>query len=90
MDEKIKILREHLPSFLVENRGLYSILSTGIHELSEEECLKYFESVKIGIEQILDEKIIEQDRAKKATQARIAIEKISVAVKSKKAENTLE
>ena len=58
MDEKIKMVKDYLPDFLVENRSLYAILSTGIHDLTEDECLQYFETVKIGIEQILEEKII--------------------------------
>lgn len=68
MDEKIKILEEDLPSFLVENRKIYSILSKGLHELNEDECLKYFEAVKIGIEQILDEKIEKNEKIRKATE----------------------
>jgi len=77
MDEKIKILEDYLPTFLVENRKLYSILSKGLHELTEEECLKYFEPVKIGIEQILDEKIERAARERKAKVAREAIQGIS-------------
>lgn len=57
MDEKITLLKDYLPEFLVENKNLYSILSVGIHSLSENDCLKYFDTVKIGIELILDEKI---------------------------------
>lgn len=76
MDEKIKIVKSYLPEFLVENRSLYAILSTGIHELTEDECLQYFETVKIGIEQILDEKIIQNEKAEKATKARKAIQKV--------------
>lgn len=75
MDERIKIVKDYLPEFLVENRSLYAILSKGIHDLSEEECLKYFETVKIGIEQILDEKIIKKEKAEKAAKAREAIQK---------------
>lgn len=75
MDEKIKMVENYLPEFLVENRNLYSILSTGIHDLTEDECLQYFETVKIGIEQILDEKIIQKEKADKATKAREAIQK---------------
>jgi len=75
MDEKIKIIKDHLPEFLVENRSLYAILSTGIHDLTENECLQYFETVKIGIEQILDEKIIQKGKVDKATKAREAIQK---------------
>ncbi len=73
MDQKIQILRDHLPSFLVENRLLYGILSKGVHELTEDECRKYFEAVRIGIEQILDEKIIQEEKFEKAEKAREAI-----------------
>lgn len=75
MDEKIEILKDHLPEFLVENKILYSIMSKGIHELTEEECLQYFETIKIGIEQILDEKIVHKEKADKAAKAREAIQK---------------
>lgn len=75
MDDKIKMVKDYLPEFLVENRNLYSILSKGIHDLTESECLQYFETVKIGIEQILDEKIIQKEKAEKAAKAREAIQK---------------
>ena len=75
MDDKIEMVKEYLPEFLVENRSLYAILSKGIHALSEDECLQYFETVKIGIEQILDEKIIAKEKAEKAASARAAIQK---------------
>ncbi|MEK7601569.1 MAG: short-chain dehydrogenase [Patescibacteria group bacterium] len=74
MDDKIKMLEEHLPSFLVENRKLYSVLSKGIHDLTEEECLAYFDAVRIGIEQILDEKIELQEKAEKAARAKAAVQ----------------
>jgi hypothetical protein len=76
MDEKIKMVQDYLPEFLVENRSLYAILSKGIHDLSEDECLQYFETVKIGIEQILDEKIIQKEKAEKVAKAREAIQKV--------------
>ncbi|KKL23256.1 hypothetical protein LCGC14_2427220 [marine sediment metagenome] len=41
------MIKDYLPEFLVENRSLYAILSKGIHALSEDECLQYFETVKI-------------------------------------------
>lgn len=75
MDEKIEMLKDYLPEFLVENKVLYSILSKGIHELTEDECLQHFETVKIGIEQILDEKIIRKEKADKVAKAREAIQK---------------
>ena len=65
MEEKIDLLKYHLPQFLVENRNLYSILSVGIHSLTENQCLEYFQTVKIGIELILDEKIDELNKKEK-------------------------
>jgi hypothetical protein len=50
IDEKILLLKNYLPSFLVQNRSMYSILSLGIHALSEEECLAHFEHLRVGIE----------------------------------------
>lgn len=55
MTEKIKLLKDHLPDFLVENAKIYSILSIGIHELDEESCLGYFNLMKQSIIIILDE-----------------------------------
>jgi len=69
------MVKEHLPEFLVENRSLYAILSKSIHDFGEDECLQYFETVKIGIEQILDKKIIARKKADKAASTRAAIQK---------------
>lgn len=41
MEEKIKHLKNFLPAFLIENYSIYSILSKGIHSLTEDECLEY-------------------------------------------------
>ncbi len=65
MNERIKLLDHQLPEFLVDNKELYGILSKGIHELEENECLTYFETVKVGIELILDEKAEKVNRIKK-------------------------
>lgn len=69
MEEKIMMVKDFLPVFLVENRKLYSILSKGIHELGEEECLKYFPVVMIGIELILDEELERQKQQEKMKQS---------------------
>ena len=63
--DKIEILKQYLPSVLVKNRNLYGIVSKGIHELSENECLSMFPLIKTGIELILDEIIAEKERAEK-------------------------
>lgn len=57
MNEKVQMLSGYLPDFLVENHSIYSILSKGIHELSEDDCKKYFSILRQSIEMILDEKL---------------------------------
>jgi hypothetical protein len=69
MDEKISLLKDHLPVFLVQNRGVYSILSVGVHTLSEKECLGAFTAVRLAIELILDELLAEHKRQAKLKSA---------------------
>ncbi len=69
MEEKIAILRDHLPDFLVENRALYAIMSVGVHTLSEQECLAAFPAVRVGIELILDDQLERARRAQKIKDA---------------------
>ncbi len=77
MDEKIRMLKNSLPEFLLNNRQLYSILSKGVHELEEQECLNSFSIVKVGIELILDEKLEKLQRQKKIDQAQASIEQLN-------------
>lgn len=63
--ERIAMLKDYLPEVMVENAGIYSILSKGIHELTEAECLEHFTTLKSGIELILDEEIARQARERK-------------------------
>lgn len=53
MTEKIKELKGYLPSRLVKSASLYGILSKGIHELSEDECIETYPLVKQAIQLIL-------------------------------------
>jgi hypothetical protein len=75
MSEKVGTLRAHLPPFLVEHPAMYSLLSKGIHELSEQECLKHFSTLRIGIELILDQRIEARERFQKISAAKAAIQK---------------
>jgi len=84
MDEKIGMLTGHLPPFLVENKKIYSILSKGIHELSEDECKRHFDAVKMGIELILDQKIRQKEEKEKEQKARISLQKVHQEVKGSK------
>jgi len=80
MAEKIDSLHDFLPEFLVENRELYGILSKGIHELDEKDCLAHFDAVKVGIEMILDEKLEQLNKKKKAEAARLKIQQAASAI----------
>jgi len=64
-DEKISVLKDYLPAVLVTNKNVYGIVSKGIHELSEDECIKMFPWIKSGIEMILDDILAEKERVKK-------------------------
>lgn len=73
MAERIKLLEGHLPEFLVENRSMYKILSQGLHELTENECLVAFPILKMGIELVLDEQLAARAKQEKLEQAKKAI-----------------
>lgn len=73
MTDRIKMLKDWLPTFLIENPKLYSLLSKGVHELSEEECLKHFSTLKICIELILDERMEKEEKERKIIEAKKAL-----------------
>lgn len=81
MDEKIGLLKDYLPSFLVENKSIYSILSKGIHELDENTCLEYFETMKLGIEIILDQKLEKKKQKEKEEEAKKRIAQLNSKLK---------
>jgi len=83
MNEKIQMLEEYLPVFLIENKELYGILSLGIHQLNEQQCLSYFDGVRMGIEEILEEKIIVQQRRDRKNMAQQKIKQITQAITKK-------
>jgi hypothetical protein len=63
--DRIKLLKGYLPDFLVKNHNTYSILSKGIHDLDEIECLEHFGLLKLAIELILDDELERKEREKK-------------------------
>jgi hypothetical protein len=56
-DVRIKMLAENLPKFLIEHPHLYSVLSLGVHELTEEECGEQLPMLRMAIELILRDRI---------------------------------
>lgn len=83
MDEKIDFLKAFLPSQLVEMKSTYGILSKGVHELSEKECLAYFPALQLSITLILDQKIEDEIRSKKDAETKKAIANISSQINGK-------
>lgn len=77
MVEKVDVLNKYLPSQLIEMKSIYSILSKGVHELSEQDCLKYFPALKLSIELILDQKIKIEEESKRDKAAKKQIEDIN-------------
>lgn len=76
MEEKINAIKNYLPETLVEIKSIYGILSKGIHELSEEECLGYFDVMRNSIELILDEILERKKKARKKAEIKKSIDTI--------------
>ena len=74
MEERINLLKNHLPEFLVNNRGLYGILSVGVHTLGESDCLAAFPAVRLAIELTLDDLLEEYERRAKVAAAAKSLE----------------
>lgn len=74
MEDRINLLKDHLPEFLVKNRGLYGILSVGVHTLDEAECLAAFPAVRLAIELTLDDLLDEYERRAKVAAAAKSLE----------------
>ena len=82
MDNKLKMLENHLPDVLKDNKPLYGVLSKGIHELSEDDCLKYFSVVRDVIELILDEREYLRQKEEKKKQTRNKLSSIAGELKN--------
>lgn len=64
MEDKIKILKDFLPSIMQEQgfNKIYTKISDGIHNLDELECSNIFIALKQGIEEIIIEKIDNKEK----------------------------
>lgn len=81
MNDRIELLKDYLPEILVEHKEYYSVVSKGIHELSEDECLEHFNILKMGIEVILDEKIETRKKEEKRNAFKVGINETHKKVK---------
>jgi hypothetical protein len=71
MDERIELLRDHLPNFMVDNKRIYSILRSGLHELEEDVCLALSPVMQDSILAILEE----DERKRQDKERRTKLEK---------------
>lgn len=64
MANKIEILKTFLPAIMVEQRfnTIYIKICDRIHNLTEEECSSMFLVMKMGVEEILTEKLEKKKR----------------------------
>lgn len=81
MDKKISLLGNYLPNYLVENKIIYGIISKGIHELTEKECLEYFDTMLKAIIIILDERFEKYNQENEKDEVRKRIQKINSEIK---------
>lgn len=88
MDEKVELLKKFLPSQLVALKKVYSILSSGVHKLSEQECLTYFPALKLSIELILDQQIEKEAKETKDKAAQKQIDDIQAVLAAKNGTKT--
>jgi hypothetical protein len=74
--ERIKLLSNYLPSYLVENAAVYAVLSKGVHELSEDECANYFDVMHTAMELICEDKLAAIQREEKAKAGAKALQQV--------------
>jgi hypothetical protein len=87
MADRVVMLKDDLPDFLVQNPALYGILSKHVHELSEADCLKNFDALKTAVLLIAEDRL--EKAEKKATRAKTAatLRKLQTAVGEAKRAN---
>ena len=62
--EKIKMLKGYLPDILVSNTKLYGVLSKGVHDLTEQECLRAFPAIRDLMFFVLEEDLERNEKQK--------------------------
>lgn len=76
--DKLHVVENHekvIPDDFNEIKNqIYSVLSKGVHEYEESECLTLFSAVKYIVESILDEELLKREKAKRAQEAKKIIQ----------------
>lgn len=81
VSEKIAMLKDYLPKMMVENAPIYGIISKGIHELREEDCIAYFPIMKDSIFMILRQWEEKRKEEETAVHLQAAISRINAGLK---------
>ena len=82
MDEKIVAIKDYLPAFLYDNHSaLYGILSLGIHQLDEEECLGFYPVLYDCIILVLEDRLARKRKAEMRKKAAAALNKVASSIK---------
>lgn len=77
VQDRIKMLSGYLPELLVKNGVIYGIISKGIHELTEEQCISFFPVLRDAIIMILEQR--EEKRKKKLIEQNLSKSLSSIA-----------
>ncbi|MFI2133006.1 hypothetical protein ACH434_23605 [Lysinibacillus fusiformis] len=83
--EKVKLLKKQdcIPNYLADvNPFLYPILSKGVHELDEDECISYYDTLKKAIILILDEVRENEEKIKLKNENKNAMNNIHSTLKN--------
>ncbi len=76
MDERVAALKGELPESVVKNSGVFSVLSIGIHELTEEQCGKHFPVLKAVLFQMLEQEEHKRKAVIAASETEAALQRI--------------
>ncbi len=76
MDEKVAALKDELPALVVRNSGVFSILSLGLHELTEEQCTEHFPVIKAVLFQMLEQEEHKRKAAMTQRETEAALQRI--------------
>jgi hypothetical protein len=76
MAEKVAAVADELPSAVVSQKGVFAVLSLGLHELDEEKCRELFPLMKAVIFQMLEEEEHLRKKAKSERETAGALSKV--------------
>ncbi len=83
-EELVHELEDALPELLIENSLPFRVLSKGIHDLDEDECLAYYEVLRQSVEEILDDQMRKDESESRRKSISAKLSGIGSSIKRKK------